>query len=183
MVEFFNILVDLGILVFWLSISWMIAFALSPYDPTHKNKKYISINNQRLQKVLIQRGSGKYVKVENRKKLAITSFVIYVLAVVILITAIVLQFVPEMPCKPFEIPLSKRGGYTVYTYNTGIPLALACILTFSQIIMIMAKTTLRMYKRKEDTDRLNGWQWVLWLLVLLGAIGLIVYLALQVIGF
>ena len=122
-------------------ISYVVTYGFSWAYSVRIYKRYIIVNNMFLRKLLIcssERLHNKYVKVDDRKKLTVHSLVLYIISTVILVMALIMMFVPEMPCEPFELPISRRGGITIDSWNSKLPILsidlLACYAILNPLI-------------------------------------------------
>ncbi len=90
-------------MVIFTSISLLLVRSLAPYQKTSQ-LKFIYLNNKFLAKFLIPTQKG-YVKVDDRKKISVFSFVFYILFAVLLLALITLFFLPDITCEQlYELP-------------------------------------------------------------------------------
>ena len=94
-------------MVLFTLISFLIIRSLAPYEKTSK-LKYISLNNKLLVKCLIPKQKG-YVKVNDRRKISVFSFVFYLLFAILVFTLVLMFVLPDIPCEEFVAHFGKRG--------------------------------------------------------------------------
>lgn len=116
-------------------------------------KRYVIVNNKLLRKLFInssERFRGKYVKVEDRKKLSVYSLVLYIILAVILVMTIVMMHITEIPCEPFAFYVARRVELTIDSWNDKLPLLSICLFVCSQIISIFVKAGYMIISRKAE---------------------------------
>ena len=76
---------------------------------------------------------------------------------VTLIGAIVLQFIPAMPCEAIEITSMRPRGlyFNVNTYNQKIPLCLILSLSCAEVLFLFLGALLRAFRNKEMRKKLG----------------------------
>ena len=133
-----------------MAMNWVLIYSKTEFNPNDANKKYITIKNRSLSKLLIQQKSShvKYVKVKDRLKLNIPCFISYIILALILIIAVVSYFVPEIPCEPTRLPFSRHHSVILDTYNAKIPYALAFIMLCSQLDIVLVSINIKLLKTK-----------------------------------
>ncbi len=135
-----------------MSINWVLIYSKTEFNPNDANKKYITIKNCSLSKLLIQQKSSyiKYVKVNDRQKLNIPCFIFYIFFALVMLTTIIFCILPEMPCKPTSLPFSRRHFITLNTYNAKVPYILSFLLLCAQIDFMFVPGFLKILKIKNQ---------------------------------
>ena len=133
-----------------MCINWVLIYAKTEFNPNDTNRKYITIKNRSLAKLLIQQKSHyvTYHKVKDRLKLNIPCLIGYIILTFILIVAGVSYAVPEIPCEPTSLPFGRRHGIILDTYNAKIPYTLACIMMYIQTAIILIPLNIKMFKKR-----------------------------------
>ena len=106
---------SLIVMVLFLSVSLFLTRSLAPFEKTSK-LKYISLNSKFLANCLIPKQKG-YVKVNDRKKISLFSFLFYLLFAVLALVLILMFVLPDIPCEEFVARFGKRG-YIKWSVNT-----------------------------------------------------------------
>ncbi len=142
-----------------MSINWILIYYKTQFNPNDTNRKYINIKNRSLAKLLIQEKSDyvKYVKVKDRLKLNIPCFIGYVIFAFIIIIAIIMYLIPEMPCEPTRLPFSKFDAIILDTYNEKIPYTLAFIMVLVQIDITLVPANIKLFKIENENATI-GWK-------------------------
>ena len=136
---------------------WVLLFVSSPYDPNKSKAKYVTVRNKTLAKLLIPKRNPwlKYVKVKDRNKVYLPSFVGYICLSLIWGVSLVLFFLPEIPCKPVIIPAGRRRAFTVYTLNEKIPLSSIFILLLIILLYMIIPAFIGFFTKKDEKIRLS----------------------------
>ena len=127
---------DWLVLVPLFVLAFLFPYGFSWAYGTNLKKRYVIVNNKFLRKLLInsnKRYESKYVKVEDRKKLSVYSLVLYIVLAVIFVIALVMMFIPEIPCEPFNLPVSRKGSITIDSWNDKLPM-LSIYLFLSTVV-------------------------------------------------
>lgn len=140
------------IMLFYTAMSYLLAYIWGTYNPDLPNRRYISINSKKIAKILICRSKGSgYVNVADRKKLAVSSLIFYVILAAVVITAVVFQFVPEIPCKEFAVPFGRRSAFYFDTLNQKLPVIFVCLTFVIQLAFIVFYgIAYKLRSKKED---------------------------------
>ena len=100
----------------------------------------------------------KKKKKKNDRRLMLSELTFCILNQVTLIGAIVLQFIPTMPCEAIEVTfgLRYRGlDFIVDTYNQKIPLCLILFLLFTEVLFLFGDSLIRAFRNKEIRKKLG----------------------------
>jgi len=140
-------------------LSTFIAKVMHTFDP---NPKLLYVKSQCLynfivfpNNVLSNRRNTK--KKKNNRHLMRSELTFCILNQVTLIGAIVLQFIPAMPCEAIEITSMRPGGlyFNVNTYNQKIPLCLILSLSCAEVLFLFFGGLLRAFRNKEMRKKLG----------------------------
>ena len=95
-------------------------------------------------------------KKKNDRHLTLSEVIFCILNQVTLIGAIVLQFIPPMPCEVIKINRSGRlDFFIVDTYNQKIPFGLIFSLLCAEVLFLFGDTLLRAFRNKEMRRKLG----------------------------
>ena len=134
-------------------LTFLYPYAFSWAYGRNARKKYIIVNNEFLRKLLInshERHESKYVKVEDRKKLTVYSLVLYIILAVVLVMALVMMFIPEMPCEPFDLPVGRRGGsITIDSWNDKLPMLNICLILSTVALSLFIELSYKAIVRRK----------------------------------
>ena len=101
------------------------------YDSSNKREKYITIKNNTLAKILIERESfsngGKTHLKKDQNKMSVVGLAFYLCNLFIIILTFILLILPPIPCMPFEIDATKVYLYAD-TLNQKIPIIFTMVL-------------------------------------------------------
>lgn len=107
------------------------------YDSRISKGKYVTINNNTLARILIEKENflhkGKYTLKKDRNKMAIVGLTFYLCVIFILILILVFLLLPEIHCKPFEFDATKMYLYAD-TLNQKIPIIFTIMLLCAEFI-------------------------------------------------
>lgn len=133
----------------------MIIRALAAYEKTSKYK-YVSLKSSFFAKILIPKGK-KYVKVADRKKISVFSFVFYILFFILAVGLLVLLIMPDIPCEPFLARFGNRGGgaikWEVNTLNEKLIVLLPYIFMLVEIITYFSMHIPLLIKEKSNSKK------------------------------
>ena len=119
------------------------------YDSRISKGKYITVKNNRLAKILIEKESffdkGKYTLKKDRNKMSVVGLTFYLCTIFIIVLILVFLLLPKIPCKPFEFDATKMYLYAD-ALNQKIPIILSIILLCSEFIYFAV--LLFQYKRE-----------------------------------
>ncbi len=136
-----------------MAINWVLIYSKTEFNPNDTNRKYIIIKNRTLASVLIDKKSShvKYVKVEDRQKLNMPCFIFYIAFALILLITILFCVLPEMPCKPIDLPFSRHNSIILDTYNAKVPYILSFLLFCVQLDFMFVPGIIKILKIKNQT--------------------------------
>ena len=119
------------------------------YDSRISKCKYITVKNNTLAKILIEKESffdkGKYTLKKDRNKMSIVGLSFYLCLIFIVVLTLFFCLLPKIPCEPFEFDATKMYLYAD-TLNQKIPVILSIILLCSEILYFTV--SLFQYKKK-----------------------------------
>ena len=140
-------------MVFSTSISFLLIRSLAPFNKTSK-LKYISLNNKFLVNWLIPKQKG-YVKVNDRKKISLFSFLFYLLFAVFVLVLILMFILPDIPCEQFIAGLGKRGQikWTINTLNEKLIYLLPILFFLIELIAYFSIVIPIMIKNKTESKK------------------------------
>ena len=107
------------------------------YDSRISEYKYITVKNNTLAKILIEKESffdkGKYTLKKDRNKMSIVGLSFYLCAIFIVALTLFFCLLPKIPCEPFEFDATKMNLFAD-TLNQKIPIILSIILLCSEFV-------------------------------------------------
>ena len=107
------------------------------YDSRVSKCKYITVKNNTLAKILIEKESffdkGKYTLKKDRNKMSIVGLSFYLCVIFIVALTLFFCLLPKIPCEPFEFDATKMYLYAD-TLNQKIPIILSIILLCSEFV-------------------------------------------------
>lgn len=104
---------------------------------------------------------SKRKKAKKRKKdlnLTLLELIFCILNQITVVGAIILQFVPRMPCEPVELKLNRRYGifnFSVDTYNQKIPVCVISFLAFAECLSLLIVMLFYAIKNKNCGQKLG----------------------------
>ena len=113
--------------ILYLFFGFTITYTQSHYNNKEASNgaKYVSITNPFLKRILIPKERTKdidgYIKVENRCKITISSFLIYLLGVIIVINIFVMMLIPQAQTDGIHVLIGGRllhGDTVINTINS-----------------------------------------------------------------
>ena len=110
--------------ILYLFFGFVITYTQSHYNNKEASNgaKYVSITNPFLKRILIPKERTKdtdgYIKVENRSKITISSFLIYLLGVIIVINIFVMMLIPQVQTKEIHVLIGGRLSHGDVVINT-----------------------------------------------------------------
>ena len=122
-------------MVIFMSLAWGLIRFAAPHKKNIK-QKYITLPNDFLAKCLLPKQKG-YVKVADRRKISLFSFIFYILFAAIVIVLTCCFLLPEVPCETFTAYFGRRNarGYEIHTWNEKLvyflPMAFCCLLAMT----------------------------------------------------
>lgn len=145
----FSLIVMVGI----NAVSFLLIRVMAPYQKNAKFK-YIPLKSKFLAKHLIPEQTG-YVKVNDRKKISLFSFIFYIMFAVQVIVLVALIFLPDIPCEPFTARFGKRGHiyWTVETLNEKLFYLLPIIFFLVELLTFFLKGLFIAIKSKKETKK------------------------------
>lgn len=115
----------------------ILARICTTYDSRNSRGKYIAIKNKTLAKLLIEKedflGKGKYTLKKDRNKMSMIGLIFYLCNLFVIILALILLLLPQIPCAPFEIDAPKMYLFAD-TINSKIPIILTIILLCAEFL-------------------------------------------------
>ncbi len=145
-------------MVIFMTISWAIIRFAAPYQK-NITQKYIVLPNDFLARCLLPKQKG-YVKVADRRKISLYSFVFYGLFVTISIALLLCFLLPEVPCETFTAYFGKGSsyrGYEIHTWNEKmvyfLPMAFMCVNAMTVVSVAICR---KAKQEKLSTKRLLG---------------------------
>ncbi len=146
-------LFSLVVMVFCCCVSLLLIRHLAPYERTSK-LKYITLKSNFLCKCLIPKVSG-YVKVADRKKISLFSFVFSLLFALLVIALVSVFILPDIPCEPFIGRFGKRGRikWTINTLNEKLIYLLPILFFLIEIIAFSSLGILEAIKSKTESKK------------------------------
>ena len=140
-------------MVFFASISLLLIRSLAAFEKTSK-LKYISLNNKFLTNWLIPKQKG-YVKVNDRKKISLFSFLFYLLFAVFVLVLILMFILPDIPCEQFIAGLGRRGQikWTINTLNEKVIYLLPILFFLIEMITYFSIGIPRIIKNKTESKK------------------------------
>ena len=100
------------------------------YDSRTSKCKYITVKNNTLAKILIEKESffdkGKYTLKKDRNKMSIVGLSFYLCVIFIVALTLFFCLLPKIPCEPFEFDATKMYFFAD-TLNQKIPIILSII--------------------------------------------------------
>ena len=151
---------------FIYSLSSLFRFILSIYSPKEKT---IKINNNPLYAFLsfpivnlrFKKSNGKKKKITRANAFSPASIVFSIMNQLILIGAVILQFVPKIPCNVISVQFShwkhKIMSFVVDTYNQKIPLLSISLILCIQFLYMFLNILVLIIKDTELRKRLGIW--------------------------
>ena len=145
------------------------------YDSRISKCKYITVKNNTLAKILIEKESffdkGKYTPQKDRNKMSIVGLIFYLCVIFIVALTLFFCLLPKIPCEPFEFDATKMYLYAD-TLNQKIPIILSIILLCSEFVYF----TVSLFQYKKEIEQ----KWIRILVcvstLLMGLVSLIVIL-------
>ena len=121
-------------MVFVTWISFLMIRSLAPFQEKTK-LKYVSLKSNFLANCLIPKQKG-YVKVNDRKKISLFSLIFYLLFVVLVITLVLMFFIPTISCEEFVASFGRhrRIKWSINTLNEKIVFLLPMIFFLIELI-------------------------------------------------
>ena len=110
--------------ILYLFFGFTITYTQSHYNNKEASNgaKYVSITNPFLKRILISKERTKdidgYIKVENRSKITLSSFLIYLLGVIIVINIFVMMLIPQMQTDGIHVLIGGRLSHVDTVINT-----------------------------------------------------------------
>ena len=110
--------------ILYLFFGFAITYTQSHYNNKEASNgaKYVSITNPFLKRILIPKERTKdtdgYIKVENRSKITISSFLIYLLGVIIVINIFVMMLIPQVQTDGIHVLIGGRLSHGDTVINT-----------------------------------------------------------------
>ena len=136
----------------FMCLSWSLIRFAAPYQKDIA-QKYIVLPSAFLAKCLIPKQRG-YVKVADRRKISLFSFVFYGLFAAVSIVLLLCFLLPEVPCEVFVAYYgrkSKHAYYEIYTWNEKLVYFLPMMLAFTCIMLPTAVAVYKIAKRDKLT--------------------------------
>ena len=107
------------------------------YDSRISKCKYITVKNNTLAKILIEKESffdkGKYTLKKDRNKMSIAGLSFNLCVIFIVVLTLFFCLLPKIPCEPFEFDATKMYLYAD-ALNQKIPIILSIILLCSEFV-------------------------------------------------
>ena len=126
--------------MFPIALLFIIVFARisTCYDSRISKGKYVTIKNDLLAKLLIEKehflnNRNKYTLKKDRNKMSVMGLTFYLCAIFIVFLTLALLILPKIPCTPFEIDTTKMHLYA-NTLNQKIPIIATIILLCAEFI-------------------------------------------------
>ena len=110
--------------IFYLFFGFTITYTQSHYNNKEASNgaKYVNITNPFLKRILIPKERTRdiygYVEVENRSKITISSFLIYLLGVIIVINIFVMTLIPQVQTEEIHVLIGGRLSHGALVINT-----------------------------------------------------------------
>ena len=110
--------------ILYLFFGFTITYTQSHYNNKEASNgaKYVNITNPFLKRILIPKERTKdingYIKVENRSKITISSFLIYLLGVIIVINIFVMMLIPQVQTDGIHVLIGGRLSHGDTVINT-----------------------------------------------------------------
>ena len=144
---------SLIVMALFTSISFLLIRSLAPFEKTSK-LKYISLNNKFLANCLIPKQNG-YVKVNDRKKISLFSFLFYMLFAILVIVLVLMFILPDIPCEEFVARFGKRGqiNWSVNTLNEKLINLLPILFFLVEFITYISIGIPIMIKNKTESKK------------------------------
>ena len=141
------------VMVLFASGSFLLIRSLAPFEKTSK-LKYISLNSKFLANWLIPKQKG-YVKVNDRKKISLFSFIFYLLFAVLVFVLILMFVLPDIPCEEFIARLGRREQtkWIVYTLNEKLVNLLPMLFFWIELIAYFSIGIPIMIKNKTESKK------------------------------
>ena len=122
------------------------------YDSRISKCKYITVKNNTLAKILIEKESffdkGKYTPQKDRNKMSIVGLIFYLCVIFIVALTLFFCLLPKIPCEPFEFDATKMYLYAD-TLNQKIPIILSIILLCSEVVYF----TVSLFQYKKEIEQ------------------------------
>lgn len=144
---------SLIVMVLFTSISLFFIRNLAPYEKLSK-LKFISLNSKFLQKCLIPKQTG-YVKVNDRKKISLFSFLFYILFAILVLTLVLMFILPDIPCEEFVARFGKRGyiNWNINTLNEKLIYLLPILFCLLEFVTCISMAIPIMIKSKTESKK------------------------------
>ncbi len=141
------------VMVLFTSISFLLIRHLAPFEKTSK-LKYISLNNKFLANCLIPKQKG-YVKVNDRKKISLFSFLFYMLFAILVIVLMLMFILPDIPCEGFIARFGRRGQikWSVNTLNEKLINLLPILFFVIEMIAYFSMGIPRIIRNKTESKK------------------------------
>ena len=110
--------------ILYLFFGFTITYTQSHYNNKEASNgaKYVNITNPFLKRILIPKERTKdidgYIKVENRSKITISSFLIYLLGVITVINIFVMMLIPQVQTDGIHVLIGGRLSHRDVVINT-----------------------------------------------------------------
>jgi len=133
--------------------SFILPRSLAAYDKNSKFK-FISLKSEFLAQCLIPKQSG-YVKVADRKKISLFSFIFYILFALLVIALVLTLVLPDVPCEEFTAYFGRRAGirWAVDTLNEKLFVMLPTIFFTVEFLAFLLMGVVTIIKHKTESKK------------------------------